>query len=107
MDVRFYTTLAGNSPVEKYLEGLEVRERAFLLDIFEDAGQRGLDSARVRVRQIEGKLWEIKASRHRIFFVMIAGPTMVLLHAYKKQGQRAPRAEIDVARRRLKEILDG
>ena len=29
---------------------------------------------------------------------------MVLLHAYKKQGQKAPPRELEVARRRLKEI---
>lgn len=56
-------------------------------------------------RHIESKLWEIKVSRHRIFYVVIVGPAMVLLHAYKKQGQRAPVRELDVARRRMKEVL--
>ena len=58
-------------------------------------------------RQIEHKLWEIKASRHRVFYVTTVGPTMVLLHAYKKQSRKAPRSEIDVARSRMHEVLHG
>jgi phage-related protein len=30
---------------------------------------------------------------------------MVLLHAYKKQGQKAPSRALDVARKRMKEVL--
>ncbi len=54
-----------------------------------------------------GKLWELKVSRHRIFYVLVMGPEMVLLHAYKKQGRKAPRGEIDLAKTRLKEVLRG
>ena len=54
---------------------------------------------------IEGKLWELKITRHRIFYVLIVGPVMVLLHAYKKQGQKAPPRELEVARKRMKGVL--
>ncbi|MGQ0505990.1 MAG: type II toxin-antitoxin system RelE/ParE family toxin [Myxococcaceae bacterium] len=50
---------------------------------------------------------ELKISQHRIFYVVIAGPEMVLLHAYKKQGQRAPPREIEVAKSRMKEVQNG
>ena len=107
MEIRFYTTPAGNSPVEKYLEGLEPKERVLLLEAFEDLRQQGIGGSRVVTRQIESKLWEIKVSRHRVFYVTVAGPTLVLLHAYKKQSAKAPRAEINVARTRLKEVQNG
>jgi len=29
----------------------------------------------------------------------------VLLHAYKKQSQKAPKREIDLAKRRMKQVL--
>jgi phage-related protein len=32
---------------------------------------------------------------------------MVLLHAYKKQGQKAPTREIETASRRMAEVLEG
>jgi len=107
VQIRFYTTAAGNSPVERYLSSLEAQERATVLDALSELEQRGLRDSQTTKRQIEGKLWEIKVSRHRIFFVMVDGPIVVLLHGYKKQGQKAPRADIDVARARMKEVLRG
>ena len=52
-----------------------------------------------------GGLWEIKVDAQRVFYVLIGGPTVVLLHAYRKQGQKAPRRELDVARERMKQVL--
>lgn len=56
-------------------------------------------------RQLKGKLWEVKVSMSRIFYVMVTGPEVVLLHAYKKQGQKAPLKEIETAERRIEEVL--
>jgi phage-related protein len=42
---------------------------------------------------------------HRIFYVTVTGPMIVLLHAYKKKSQKAPVQEIETAVRRMKEVL--
>ena len=73
--------------------------------VLEDIKQYGLQAPLVSMRQIKGKLWEIKISQTRIFYAVIEGNTMVLLHAYKKQGQKAPQHEIETALRRMKEVL--
>ena len=69
----------------------------------------GLNAKGCDFRQIEGKLWELKvrASRgdYRFFYVMLAANHMHVLHSYKKQGQKAPTRELEVARKRLKEVL--
>ena len=57
------------------------------------------------MRQIQGKLWELKFSMDRVFYCVITGPDLVLLHAYKKQGQRAPPDEIKLAKKRMKEVF--
>jgi phage-related protein len=106
-DVRYYQTTGGVRPVEAYLDALAVAERARIAAMLEDIALSDSIGAAVVARHIEGKLWEIKLSRHRIFYVVLTGPVMVLLHAYKKQGQRAPKRELAVARARMKEILDG
>lgn len=64
-----------------------------------------MDAVRVEFRQIDGKLWEIKIGSHRVFYVVIDREEMVLLHAYKKQGQKLPVKERDIATRRMKELL--
>lgn len=67
--------------------------------------RHGFDAVRVQFRQIEGKLWEIRVSAHRVFYVLIEREEMVLLHAYRKQGQKLPLKEREVALKRMKELL--
>ena len=104
MDVRFYQTASGRSPVKEYLEGLPSDRAEVVYASLADLERHGLDGAAATARHIEGKLWELKFSIDRVFYVVITGPVMVLLHAYKKQGQRAPPRELEVARRRLKDV---
>ncbi len=103
--VRFYTTPAGANPVRVYLEDLPDAELALITDALDDLRGHGLKAPGVVLRHIDGKLWELKVSRHRVFYVVIEGPELVLLHAYKKQGQKAPVHELETARRRMKEVL--
>lgn len=105
MKITFYTTTSGRSPVLDYMKDLPKQERARLLEALDQIEQSGFDSVRVQFRQIEGKLWEIKISAHRIFYVLVEHEEMVLLHAYKKQGQKLPLKEREVAIKRMKEVL--
>jgi phage-related protein len=91
--------------VLEYIQNLTKPERARVLEALEQVEQRGLEAVRVEFRQIDGKLWEIKVGSHRVFYVIIERDEMVLLHAYKKQGQKLPIKERDVAIRRMKELL--
>jgi len=103
--VTFYRTASGRSPVVDYIQNLTKPERARVLEALEQVERRGLDAVRVQFRQIEGKLWEIKIGSHRVFYVMIDRDEMVLLHAYKKQRQKLPVKEREIAIRRMKELL--
>lgn len=105
--IRYYETGAGTRPVEKYVEELPLKEQAEVAAVLADLATNGVQGAAVTMRHIGGKLWEMKVSRHRIFYVVLIGPEMVLLHAYKKQGQKAPPKEIEVATNRMKEVLNG
>ena len=105
MKVTFYTTASGRSPVLDYIRDLSKPERARLLEALDQIERYGFDAVRVQFRQIEGKLWEIRVSAHRVFYVLIQQEEMVLLHAYKKQGQKLPLREREVAMKRMKELL--
>ena len=89
----------------EFIQGLAKPEKARLFEALDQVERHGLDAVRVQFRQIEGKLWEIKVSAHRIFYVVIEREEMVLLHVYKKQGQKLPIKERDIAIRRMKELL--
>lgn len=91
--------------VSDYIDKLPKEQSAMIYAVLEDIKQYGLQAPLVSMRHIKGKLWEIKISQTRIFYLVIEGNTMVLLHAYKKQGQKAPQHEIETALRRMKDIL--
>jgi phage-related protein len=93
-------------PVEGFLNDLPKQERAEVDAILEDLRDHGLAAPLVSMRQIQGKLWELRISRTRVFYVLHGPHTVVLLHAYKKQSQKAPRREIETALRRMKELLE-
>jgi phage-related protein len=61
-------------------------------------------------KPIEGKLWEIKFSSpntgYRIFYCLLERGAMVWLHAFSKKTQKTPAKEIEMARKRMKEVLD-
>jgi phage-related protein len=103
--VRFYQSAAGRSPVADYLREVPSDRAEEVFAVLADLEAHGLDGSEALARHIEGKLWELKFPTDRIFYVILTGPEMVLLHAYKKQGQKAPKRELDVARKRMKEIL--
>lgn len=105
MRVTFYTTPSGRSPVVDYIHDLAIPERAKLLEALSQIEDYGFDAIKVRFRQIEGKLWEIKTSSHRVFYVVVGLEELILLHAYKKQSQKMPLKEREIAIRRMKEVL--
>lgn len=107
MKIRFYRTHSGNAPVEKYLDSLDDHEAAPLFAALTDIERHGLEEAAVQFRVIKGKLWELKVGQHRVFYVLVTGPDMVLLHACKKQGRKARKEDLDLAKARMKEVLNA
>ncbi len=109
MKVSFFASLSGRCYVEDFIDGLGRNDQAAILAILKDVETYGLSAVGCQFRQIEGKLWEIKIKAptggYRIFYVMISSSEMMCLHAYKKQGQKAPKRELEVARKRLNEVL--
>lgn len=55
---------------------------------------------------IEGKLWELRPGGIRLFYFVYIEERFVILHGFRKKGQRTPEREINIALRRMNEILD-
>jgi phage-related protein len=105
--ILYYVTTSGRRPVREYIDALALVDRQRVLAALEDleeAGPQGA-GAGLEMKHVDGKLWELKLAGHRIFYVMVVGTSMVLLHAYKKQGQRAPLRELELAWKRMNEVL--
>ena len=110
MQIKFFSSTNGGTPVLEFIDKLQKVDQAKNLACLKSIEDLGFESPRVQLRQIDGKLWEMKISSssggYRIFYVAINKEVLILLHAYKKQSQKAPARELKVAAKRLKEVLN-
>jgi phage-related protein len=106
--IAFWTDGRGRSPVVEFLNKLAPHERAEAENAFRLLREFGRLLGMPHARAVSGhpKLWELRPGPNRIFYFAHAGRTFVLLHAYRKQGQKAPAREIATAERRMAEILE-
>lgn len=103
---RFYRTASGSEPVRDWLKNLPAEVRKEI----------GSDIQQVQWLWPVGKplvdgfgdgLFEVRTSLdrniYRVLFCLDTS-TMVLLHGFKKKSQRAPKVDLDLAKRRQKEV---
>jgi len=103
--VEFYTDARGRSPVRDFIQGLPGREQAAILRVTDLLEELGLALGMPYARPIEG-LWELRAGAGRLFYFAYTGRRFIILHGYRKKGQKAPRREIATAKRRRAEFLE-
>jgi phage-related protein len=108
MNVFYYKTASGREPVREYINDLPRDDRVAITGDLEQIRDHGIRGANVVTRKLIMKLWEIKTgTRHqqRIFYCLVTGESIVLLHACKKQKEGAQRGDVDLAFKRMKEVL--
>jgi phage-related protein len=88
LPARFYETVNGKIPVRKWLLDLDEADRRSV----------GKDIAKVEFG------WPIGLMSCRPIFAITDG-SMVLLHAFIKKTQATPKSDLDLARKRRKEVV--
>jgi len=103
----FYRSANGAEPVRDWLKELPGEDRRVLgydIGLVEIGWPLGMPLC----RPLGGGLWEIRSSlaRNRIARVIfcVVHQRMVLLHGFIKKTAKTPRVELDLARRRQKEV---
>ena len=110
LEVLYYPE-GSRGPVRDYLTGLaKERPKAFarlVLDL-EILGAEGLRSQQITIRPMGDKLWELKrlyeGIQYRVFFGVHKGAAW-LVHMIEKKSAKTPKDDLEVARRRLKEVM--
>ena len=106
--VYFFETQTGKSPIKKFIDGLPLQDQSRFFEVIEEIELNGIDANTVTLKPIEGKLWEVKFrsihSYYRVFYTLLDKELMVWIHAFSKKTQKTPIHELNVARKRLKEI---
>lgn len=104
----FYQTAGGSEPVRKWLKDMEPEERRIIGEDIATA-EYGWPVGMPICRPLGEGLWEVRSNLpgNRIARVIfcICENKMVLLHAFIKKTQKTPGPDIDLARKRQKEVI--
>ena len=108
--IRYYPS-GDTGPVADYLKELAgQRPKAFAklaLDL-EVLGAEGLRSRQVTIKPLGEGLWELKrfyeGVQYRIFFA-VWSKAVWLLHGIEKKSAKTPKDDLELARKRLREVV--
>ena len=103
--------------IEYYSEAVEERVMSMpdgilghYIRITERMSQHGPNVGMPFVKPMGGGLFEIRAKgpegQGRVFYCTVQGKTIIMLHAFQKKTQATPKRELDIARRRMREVKD-
>ena len=103
----FYATAGGNEPVRTWLKELTTEDRRRVGEDIATA-EFGWPVGMPLCRSLGKGLFEIRSDISdkriaRVIFAVVEG-RMVLLHGFVKKSQKAPKTDLELARRRQKEI---
>jgi phage-related protein len=98
-----------NETVASEIAALPADMQARFLRISERIGQAGLESLREpHVKHLQGRLWELRLTGRdgiaRALYVTAIGRRVVVVRVFVKKTRKTPRAEIELALDRAKEI---
>ena len=111
-EIIIYRDRIGNSSIEEFLLGLVKTNQA----LFNETS-KGIEKLRNRAyhkeplsKYLELGLWELRIRAGtdilRIIYTFKKGRVIILLHVFIKKQQKTPASELEVARKRLKELKE-
>lgn len=108
----FFKDDKGNSPVEEFLVSIVKSNRVLVAKT-----RQGIEKLRNRIyhreplsKHLEPGLWELRIKVGtdilRIIYTFEKGQMVILLHGFIKKDQKTPNSELEIARKRLKELKE-
>ncbi len=107
----FYQDKNGKRPAQEFLDGLNKTARAAVLRDLNLLKEFGVKLGFPTVRSIASvrKLWELRVKTNdgavRVFYAALTGRRFILLHGFIKKTDKTPKAELELAAKRLQEVL--
>ena len=102
----YYQSFDGNAPVYEFIESLNPKAKAKVINALDLLSEFGINLGMPRVKKISGtELWELRVvggDNIRIFYITMSKRTFLLLHGFVKKKQKTDRKEISTALTRLR-----
>lgn len=106
LDIHFYKTEQGNEPVKQWLQELSATDKKRIGEDMKTV-QLGWPLGMPLVKHLVGDLWEVRIPLSkriaRVLFVLDAN-SMVLIHGFIKKQQKTLKADLDLAKDRVKKL---
>jgi phage-related protein len=104
----FYALPAGREPVRDWLKTLDPSDRKVIGEDIKDV-EFSWPIGMPLCRSMHRGLWEVRSQLSggrlaRVIFCVHEGQ-MVMLHAFFKKAQKTPKADYDLALKRMKDII--
>mgnify|MGYP001583425870 FL=1 len=105
--IEYYKTADGKSPVESFIEDLDLKPRSkvyYVLNLLEEFGIRVGHPHTKKLAQTN--IWELRTlgqNNIRILYITFVGKKFLLLHGFWKKKQKTDTREIKIAEVRLKD----
>lgn len=104
--IEFYCDHRGKCPPLEFIDRLPVIEQAKTRNALKLLQEFGSSLTMPHVKHIQGKLWELRPGGIRLFYFVFIEHRFVILHGFRKQSQKTPEQDIEIALRRMQELLD-
>jgi phage-related protein len=106
LDIYFYKTEQGNEPVREWLQQLSSADKKRIGEDMKTV-QFGWPLGMPLVKHLDGDIWEVRIvlSKRiaRVLFVLDT-KSMVLIHGFIKKQQKTLKADLDLAKDRVKKL---
>ena len=105
--VIYYTAANGSSPVTDFVDGLDDKAQAKIINTIRLLKEFGVRLGGSHAKKLTGtEIWELRilgGDSIRIFYVAVEGQTFLLLHGFKKKSYKTPGKELKLAADRLRD----
>ena len=109
--VNYFTDTMGKQPVKEWIDTLDIKLQLKIFRAFELLEDFNINLKAPYVKPLEDKLYELRIKDqkgiYRVIYFAHTGKEFIMLNGFIKKTQKTPKKEIELAKTRMKEVLDN
>jgi len=109
--VNYFTDTMGKQPVKEWIDTLDIKLQLKIFRAFELLEDFNINLKAPYVKPLEDKLYELRIKDpkgiYRVIYFAYTGQEFIMLNGFIKKTQKTPKKEIELAKTRMKEVLDN
>ena len=107
--LEYYRNGRGENVILSYIvkidNSIDALEIEIVLDELDRRGAVYIQTDEVATRHMQDKMYEMKISRHRIFYMYATGNRVILLHVCQKQKRSTEKMDMELGLKRMREMM--